>query len=297
MRTTDPVVPRWVPPCPAPSLACAGHNSISVPSVVNMVRSLTAERQEIIWNLSKNGLCALTYDNLDFDFKPKEATLENPGTFESITTGTFIPLGHGTMLEDLWCSDELWRRSSLNPQGVKDVTPSQPPSLRYILNRVEESTLNIEWAIWWYIKSMIVEYLPPSYKELLGPMPLSKWIGVEKSMQEPVHTMHIKASSNDGNIEIIENLEHQLGTKSEWYDSYVHLCHGDLGTQEHHDSTMFFCAIESSSQNRLQWLVTVSGIVHVWMAAVDAIWRTQISGHALHSNEGGTYKLFKTLCP
>ncbi len=111
-----------------------GGWSISIPSVVNMVRSLTAERREIIRNLSKNGLCALTYDNLDFDFKPKEATLENPGTFESITTGTFIPLGHGTMLEDLQCSDELWRRSSLNPQGVKDVTPSQPPSLRYILN-------------------------------------------------------------------------------------------------------------------------------------------------------------------
>src|SRR5260370_41182459 len=157
----------------------------------------------------------LAYDNLDFDFK-----LENPGTFESITTGTFIPVGHGTMLEDLWRSDELWRRSSLNPQGVKDVTPSQPPSLRYILNRVEESTLNIEWAIWWYIKSMIVEYLPPSY-ELLGPMPSSKWISVEKSTQEPACAMHIKASSNDGNIKIIENLEHQLGTKSKWYDSYI----------------------------------------------------------------------------
>ena len=128
-------------------------------------------------------------------------------------------------------------------------------------------------------------------------MPLSKWIGVEKSTQEPACAMHIKALSNDGNIEIIENLEHQLGTKSKWYDLYVCLCHGDLGTQECHDSTMFFCAVESSSQNRLQWLMTVPGIFHVQMAAVDAIWRTHISGHALHSNKGGTYKLFETLHP
>ena len=86
-----------------------------MPSVMNMVKSLTAEQWEIIRDLSKNGLCALAYDNLDFDFKPKEASLENPGTFESITTGTFIQLGHGTTLEDLWFSEELWRKSSLNP--------------------------------------------------------------------------------------------------------------------------------------------------------------------------------------
>jgi len=61
--------------------------------------------------------------------------------------------------------------------------------------------------------------------------------------------MQINASSTDGNVEIVENLELQLGTKKEWYDSYIHLCHGDLGTQEHHDTMRFFCAIESSSKH------------------------------------------------
>ena len=107
--------------------------SVSVSSIVKMVRSLTIERQKHIRELSKDGLCALAYDNLDFDFKTKEATLENPGAFESITTGTFIPLGHGTTLDDLRFSDELWKKSPLNPQGMKDMTPSQPPSHRYIL--------------------------------------------------------------------------------------------------------------------------------------------------------------------
>ena len=84
-----------------------GGWSISVVSVVKMVRSLTVEQQEIIQEFSKDGLCALAYDNLDFDFKLKEAMLENRGTFESITTGTFISLGHGMMLDDLHFSNEL----------------------------------------------------------------------------------------------------------------------------------------------------------------------------------------------
>ena len=59
--------------------------------------------------------------------------------------------------------------------------------------------------------------------------------------------MHIKASSTDGNVEIVENLENQLGTNEEWYNEYVQLCHGNLGTQEHHDVTMFFHSIEHTS--------------------------------------------------
>ena len=153
----------------------------------------------------------------------KEAMLEKPGTFESITTGTFIPLGHGMTLDDLWFLDELWKKSPLNPQGTKDVSPSQVPLHWYILKQVGESILHLERAMQWYIRSVIAEYLPLSYKDLLGPMLSSNWIGVEKSTQEPAHAMHIKASSNDGNIEIVENLECQLGTKSEWYDLYVHM--------------------------------------------------------------------------
>ena len=150
----------------------------------------------------------------------------------------------------------------------------------------------------WFIKSILVnEFLPPKYKDLLGPIPSSTSIPVEKSTQYPAHAMQINVSSTDGNVEIVENLERQLGTKKEWYNSYIHLCHGDLGTQEHHDTTRFFHAIESSSKHRLQWLVTVPGVFHIQMAAVDAIWRTHIRGEALCSNEGGTYKLFEILHP
>ena len=208
-----------------------------------------------------------------------------------------------------WCNirlltvlflDELWKKkkSSLNPQGMKDVISSHLPSHWYILKWVGESLPPVELVMLWYIKSTIVEYLPSSYKSLLGLMPSSKWIDIKKSKstQQPACAMHIKASSNDGNIKIVENLGCQLGTKSEWCDSYVHLCHGDLGTEECHDSTRFFHAIENSSQNRLQlWqypVYSTSG----WQLLM-LFGECTLVDHAVHSNEGGTYKLFETLCP
>ena len=275
-----------------------GGWSVSVTSITNIVKSLTAERQQIIRNLGDDGLCALAYDNLDFDFKTKEPTLENPGNFASITTGIFIPLGYGTVPGDLKVSEYLWEKSSLNPHGLRDATPPQPPSHKYLLKRVGESLPLVKSAMLWLIKSTLVNgFLPPEYKDLLGPIPSSTFIPIEKSTQYPARAMQIKASSTDGNVEIVENLERQLGTKEEWYDSYVRLCHGDLGTQERHDTTRFFRSIESSSKHQLQWLVTIPGIFHTRMAAVDVIWRTHIRGEALRSNEGGTYKLFETLRP
>ena len=106
---------------------------VSMTSIANIVKTLTKEQCDIIKNLGKDGLCVLVYDNLDFDFKAKEPTLENPGSFTSITTGTFIPLGHGTTLEDLHYSRELWERSMLNPCGPKDISPAQLPSQKYLV--------------------------------------------------------------------------------------------------------------------------------------------------------------------
>ena len=208
------------------------------------------EQYDTIKNLGKGGLCALAYDNLDFDFKVKEPTLENLGSFTSITTGTFIPLGHGTTLDNLCYSKELWEKSTLNPCGLKDISPVQLPSQKYLVRQLQESIPQVKSAILWFIKSVLVDkFLSPEYHVLLGPIPSLGYIPVEKSTQQPVCTMHIKASSTDGNVEIVENLECQLGTGMEWYDKYVHLCHGDLGTQECHDATTFFCSIEHTSGN------------------------------------------------
>jgi len=60
----------------------------------------------------------------------------------------------------------------------------------------------------WFIKSILVnEFLPPEYKDLLSPIPSSTSIPVEKSTQYLACTMQINASSTDGNVKIVENLE------------------------------------------------------------------------------------------
>ena len=88
------------------------------------------------------------------------------------------------------------------------------------------------------------DFLSPEYEMFLSPIPSLMHIPVGKSTQQLAHAMHIKASSTNRNVEIVENLEHQLGMSAEWYDKYICLCHGNLGTQEHHDATTFFQSIE-----------------------------------------------------
>ncbi len=111
------------------------------------------------------------------------------------------------------------------------------------------------------------------YKEKLGNIPSSYTLNPpEKMVQYPAHAMHLKASVNDDNIAIVKSLKWQVGTSPEWYQSFVRLCHGDLGTQERHDATTESRAIESTPQEQLQFLVTIPGCFHIWMACVDAIW-------------------------
>src|SRR5260370_40514053 len=109
--------------------------------------------------------------------------------------------------------------------------------------------------------------------------------------------MHLNAATNDDNIAIVKNLEKQIGTPLDWFGNYVWLCHGDLGTQEWHAATTESHALESSAQERLQYLVTIPGIFHIRMAAVDAIWRVYLHNKKLQVSPGGIYDQFKVLQP
>ena len=76
------------------------------------------------------------------------------------------------------------------------------------MGHIIESHSQVESALLWFIKSVLNDnYLPTEYKDLLGPIPSSKWIPIRKIIQQPAHAMHIKVSSTDGNVEIVENME------------------------------------------------------------------------------------------
>jgi len=72
------------------------------------------------------GLCVMAYDNLDFDFKTKEPSDQNQGTFLSITTATFIPLTYGATLNDL-----------------RDSRPPTLPDQPYLFDRIQEQQDNV----------------------------------------------------------------------------------------------------------------------------------------------------------
>ena len=78
-----------------------GEWSVSADSIYHIVHSVTNSLKENLRKLSDTGLCAMAYNNLDFDFKTKELSDQNQGTFLSITTATFIPLTYGATLNGL----------------------------------------------------------------------------------------------------------------------------------------------------------------------------------------------------
>ncbi len=115
-----------------------GRWSISVVSIVNMVQALTKECKKEFKKLSDTGLCAIAYNNFNFNFSVKEPMVENLGTFASIMTGSFIELTPDTM-DDLAFSRELWERSDLNPCGSNDSMPPMPPLPVYVSNQIKDS--------------------------------------------------------------------------------------------------------------------------------------------------------------
>ena len=136
-----------------------GSWSISVVSIVNMVHTLTKDHKKELKKLSETGLCVIAYDNLDFDFGVKEPTVENAGTFASITMGSFIQLTPDTTLGNLSFLRELWERSDLNPCGPKDSMPPTPPPYEYVVDQIKDAPMSILQCCgslrvyWWRITS------------------------------------------------------------------------------------------------------------------------------------------------
>ncbi len=155
------------PKCVINVLAHGGW-SISLMSICNMVKSLMKEQQTLLKGLSSTRLFSIAYDNLDFDFKAKEPTIEHQGSFESIMTATFIPLTHGATQDDLHFSQKIWEESPTNPDSVEDSRPCPPPHTNYIFSHLRESAPCIHSAIEWFIKYKLVEEYSHKFHKQLG---------------------------------------------------------------------------------------------------------------------------------
>lgn len=98
--------------------------SISIDSIHSAIHSMSKETIETLRKMGQTLLVAYAYDNFDIDFKTHLPVVERvQQTLQHLTSGVLIQLEHGVTLDDLKCSDELWEKSSYNPNRSEVPTP------------------------------------------------------------------------------------------------------------------------------------------------------------------------------
>ena len=73
------------------------------------------ESEHTLQTLGRSLIASYAYDNFDVDLKSQVPTVEKSNdSLKHLTSGLLFPLVHGVVLDDLRCSDELWKKSLLN---------------------------------------------------------------------------------------------------------------------------------------------------------------------------------------
>ncbi|KAG2061416.1 hypothetical protein BDR06DRAFT_1041435 [Suillus hirtellus] len=228
--------------------------SISCNTINAAIRSLSAESQNTLHALGQSMLACYAYDNFDVDLKSQVPLAKKSNdTLKHLTSGLLFPLQHGITLNDLKCSEALWRQSMLNPDVDSFLLPK----------RSWKDLLSI------HLESMIPD------PESIDKIPL---------VQTPLtaaRAMDINNSTVTGNIQAVVSLLAQGGVhdpadtnlNSPDISQHVVLFHGDLGTGERLQAAQLWWSIEATPWNRLQHVIFIPSLFHLKMACVDAIWR------------------------
>ena len=271
--------------------------SISRHTIHDAIHSLSLEPYETLRSMGQTLLVAYAYDNFDIDFKTHVPTIEakSHDTLTHLTSGTLIQLEHGVTLEDLECSEMLWKRSPLNPKAhPSDIPP--PRSHEDLENLHPEADhpsglTRRQRYMSWKFRSDLYEHGPEyfrKFKKNLGKPEWVKKVPVVKMRHAPARAMDINQSKVSGNIRAITNLLDQGGVgdpdegmeENSEYErdvvdmrKYVILFHGDLGTFERVLGVLQRRALEETALRRYQFLIFIIGIFHLKMACADALWR------------------------
>ncbi|KAI5999085.1 hypothetical protein EDD15DRAFT_2160888, partial [Pisolithus albus] len=85
--------------------------SVSTDTINRAIQSLSQESQNSLQRLGQSLLASYTYDNFDVDLKHDTLTVEKSNdSLKHLTSGLMFPLVHGVTLDDLKCSEDLWRK-------------------------------------------------------------------------------------------------------------------------------------------------------------------------------------------
>ena len=222
------------------TLAHAGL-SISPSSIHNMVNSLSTKSVDNIQSLAQTLTASFAYDNFDMEFKSHTPTIEKHGdSLKHATSAIIFPLIN-TSMQDLMCSDELWRTDPINPyiqthqkrplRGLESILPTStklPPGIHIRISA-------------WHFRHALVTLCEPfkTYRTKLESPETINQIPVTKTEYIPCRAMDINQSMADGQCDILRNLCEQggIGSVSDNpgvcdISSHVQLVHRDLCTGE-----------------------------------------------------------------
>ncbi len=264
--------------------------SISRASIDNTVKNLWKGAHVNIRRVARTLLGGYAWDNFDVEIKHLVPTVEKPqDTLLHLTSGTLLRLDHGVTRDDLCCSEDVWKKSKLNPANLDtpipapdwmqllDIHPDEPDSAgmdrRDRFNR-------------WKFLADLVRYGPAYFRAFADDLEEPEsvdMIPVVKSEQVPLEAMDINQSSAQGNADALVHMFKQGGV-GDPQDSpgaesivdvgdHVILVHGDLSTCERVQSIQASRRVERTPWRRLQPIVFCMGLFHLKMACANAIWK------------------------
>ena len=270
--------------------------SVSIDTINGAVRSLSFESRNSLRKLSQSLLASYAYDNFDVDLKSQVPTAERSNdSLKHLTSGLLFPLQHGVTVDDLRCSEVLWRMSSINPTiDEKDLPPKRTwmdllqihPDVRL----VNSLTRRDEFNSWKFLDDLCThgpQYFQQFRSSIQEPESIEK-IPLVKTPIIAARAMDINNSTVSGNIRAVVNLlaqgrvhdpillsesEPEVTSGSPDISQFVVLVHGDLGTGKRLQAAQLRRSIESTPWNRFQHVIFIPGLFHLKMACANSMWR------------------------
>lgn len=272
--------------------------STSPSTISSAVSNLSKESSTATRKLGGTLLALYAYDNLDVDFKHLVPTVENPqNTLVHLTTGSLLPLVHDITLEDLDCSEFLWKRYRHNfhasPQDIPNIPYEKLLEIHPEVTTRGGLSRRKKFNSWKYL-SDLVEFGPPYFRKFrknVRDPEIIDAIPIVKTSQTPLRTLNISPSSPGTNASALKMFFQQSGIGDpnrtpgmKDPQNHVILISGDLLTLQHLRSLKMTRAEESTSWGRMQFMVLVMGLFHLKMACADAIWRIFVHNMAKSSD-------------
>ena len=260
--------------------------SISLSTISRAVSNLSKESSSDICKLGRTLLTLYAYDNLDVDLKHLVPTVKNPlNTLIHLTTGSMLLVIHDITLDDLDCTEFLWKRYQHNFHALPQDIPNIPFEKLFEIHP-EDTTSGLLWRKRfnaWKCASDLIEFRPPyfhKFRRSLGDPEVVDTIPVVKTSQTPLWTLDISPSSPGTNASTLEMFFLQSGIGDPNHtpgmrdpQNWIILISRDLLMIQHLCSLQMTQAEESTPWGCVQFMVPVMGLFHFKMACINVMWR------------------------